>query len=77
MDDNVEAFVLRALDLSDQQRIALHLRWCERCREVADGYVVVPRMLSASAPLADGPSPAVRERLLARVAGEMNASAST
>ncbi|MGN6482923.1 MAG: anti-sigma factor, partial [Thermomicrobiales bacterium] len=46
-------------------------------REVADGYVVVPRMLSASAPLADGPSPAVRERLLARVAGEMNASAST
>lgn len=71
VDDNVEAFVLRALDLSDQQRIALHLRWCERCRAVAGGYTPIPRMLAASAPLADGPSPAVRDRLMARVAGEM------
>ena len=77
VDDNVEAFVLRALDLSDQQRIALHLRWCERCREIANGYVIVPRMLAASAPPADGPSPAVRERLLARVAGEATVPAAS
>lgn len=68
VDDNVEAFVLRALDLSDQQRIALHLRWCERCRAVASSYAAVPRLLAESAPLAEGPSPEVRDRLMDRVA---------
>ncbi|MGC4106355.1 MAG: anti-sigma factor [Thermomicrobiales bacterium] len=74
VDDNVEAFVLRALDLSDQQRIALHLRWCERCREVASRSVIVPRLLAESVPLEDGPSPDVRTRLMARVAEDRAAS---
>ncbi|MGC4190442.1 MAG: anti-sigma factor [Thermomicrobiales bacterium] len=77
MDDNVEAFVLRALDLSDQQRIAVHLRWCERCRAVASGYAIVPRLLAESAPLADGPSPDVKARLMARVAADHPSSAET
>lgn len=70
LDDNVEAFVLRALDLSDQQRIALHLRWCTRCRAVASAYADIPRLLPFTAPQADGPSPAARSRLMARVAQE-------
>lgn len=67
VDDNVEGFVLRALDLPDQQRIAMHLRWCERCRAIASDYAVIPRMLAESAPLADGPSPDVRTQLMAQV----------
>lgn len=67
VEEHAEAFVLRALDLSDQQRVALHLRWCERCREITSGYVAIPRLLAESAPLADGPSPAVRVRLMERI----------
>lgn len=76
VDDNVEGFVLRALDLSDQQRIAVHLRWCERCRAVASGYAEIPRLLAASAPLVEGPSPEVRTRLMDQVARSMEPEAS-
>lgn len=75
VDDNVEAFVLRALDLSDQQRIALHLRWCSRCRAVADTYADIPRLLPFTAPLADDPSPNVKVRLMDRVAHEADVAA--
>jgi hypothetical protein len=75
VDDNVEAFVLRTLDLSDQQRVALHLRWCQRCRAVAGAYAEIPRLLPFSVPLVDGPSPDIKTRLMARIAHDADAEA--
>ncbi len=65
--ENMEGFVLAALDPSDQSRVANHVRWCDDCRPFHTGLQRVVDMLPYATPSTLLPSPAVRAALLDRV----------
>lgn len=68
--DDVAAYALGTLD--DEQarsRLDAHLSGCDECRQLLDEYRAVVDLLPGALPAA-GPSPAVRERLLAQVEEE-------
>ena len=76
--ENMEGFVLAALDPSDQSRVANHVRWCDDCRPFHTGMKHVVDMLPFATTSAVLPSPATRVTLLDRVqhSGSPDAAAS-
>ncbi len=65
--DNMEGFVLVALDPSDQGRVANHLRWCNDCRPFHERMRRVTDLLPFSSSTAVLPSSGIRAALLERV----------
>ncbi len=68
--DNLEAFVLGALDSADRETVELHLRWCPECRDEADALQRVASLLPLA--LSNGPAPSLGSSaaLLERIARE-------
>ncbi len=65
--ENMEGFVLVALDPSDQSRIANHLRWCSDCVPVHHSMKQVADLLPFSSHASVLPSSGIRAALLERV----------
>ncbi len=65
--ENMEGFVLAALDSSDQSRISNHVHWCEACQPVHAKMKRVAGMLAFSTKANAFPADRVRSRLLQRV----------
>lgn len=65
--ENLEGYVLQALDRSDQARIRTHLGWCDDCRQEADRFARVVRAFPFAAERVDGPSADAWTKLAARL----------
>ncbi|HEU0165451.1 MAG TPA: hypothetical protein VFQ54_10430 [Thermomicrobiales bacterium] len=65
---NLEAYVLNALDSSDQSRIDNHLRWCDRdCPDQVREFRLIVDVLPFSVDIERAPSASVLTTLMARV----------
>ena len=63
--DDLPGYALGALDASDRQRVAEHLRACADCRARLGEYEEVARLLPLGLPVTQ-PAPSTRAELLAR-----------
>jgi len=68
--EQVDAYALGALDRVDSGIVEQHLRWCPQCRNDVEAVRRAVDLLPLAAPVVDPPSPAVKNRLFARVASD-------
>lgn len=66
--ENIEGFVLDALDRFERGVVEHHLRWCLPCQALASSYERVVERLAFAVPLDAPPAPEIKSQLFARIA---------
>lgn len=66
--ENIEGYVLDALDRFERGVVEHHLRWCPSCQTLAAGYERVVKLLPFAVPLDAPPDLAIKTQLFARIA---------
>ena len=75
--DHLGSFALDALDSVDRGIVEHHLRWCESCRDEADGFDRVVGFLHLASPLGPGPGANAKRELMQRVTANDETVSST
>lgn len=71
--EQIDAYVLGALDRVDSGIVEQHLRWCQPCREQEEATRRAVDLLPFAVPAVTPPPPAVKTRLLARIENDNRA----
>jgi hypothetical protein len=73
IEDQFEAYAIGALDSFDRGLVEHHLRWCPRCRAIAEEWNAVASHLPLASPPVDAPAPELKRALMDRVRGQEKA----